>query len=141
MLIRPHFQTQQHIMELSLIVIVMELCTLLTVEHGKKLAIIENEFGDVGIDDALLALLAPIPYITPRSTVRRANVGGAKCHAARRRAQKSVVVGSPRKRNAEITTNDARGETRQSESSQTEKTFKMGAVDVLFGADGTPRCA
>jgi G3E family GTPase len=28
---------------------------ILTQEHGKKLAIIENEFGDVGIDDALLA--------------------------------------------------------------------------------------
>jgi len=28
---------------------------LLTTTHGKKLAIIENEFGDVGIDDALLA--------------------------------------------------------------------------------------
>ena len=27
---------------------------ILTAEHGKKLAIIENEFGDVGIDDALL---------------------------------------------------------------------------------------
>jgi predicted ATPase len=27
---------------------------LLTATHGKKLAIIENEFGDVGIDDALL---------------------------------------------------------------------------------------
>ena len=28
---------------------------ILTHEHGKKLAVIENEFGDVGIDDALLA--------------------------------------------------------------------------------------
>merc|ERR1711912_227776 len=28
---------------------------ILTAEHGKKIAIIENEFGDVGIDDALLA--------------------------------------------------------------------------------------
>lgn len=28
---------------------------LLTQEHGKKLAIIENEFGEVGIDDVLLA--------------------------------------------------------------------------------------
>jgi len=28
---------------------------ILTATHGKKLAIIENEFGDVGIDDALLA--------------------------------------------------------------------------------------
>ena len=28
---------------------------LLTAEHGKKLAIIENEFGEVGIDDALIA--------------------------------------------------------------------------------------
>ena len=28
---------------------------ILTQDHGKKLAIIENEFGDVGIDDALLA--------------------------------------------------------------------------------------
>eukprot|EP00948_MAST-09A_sp_MAST-9A-sp1_P000718 g718.t1 len=27
---------------------------ILTVDHGKKLAIIENEFGDVGIDDELL---------------------------------------------------------------------------------------
>ena len=27
---------------------------ILTQEHGKKLAVIENEFGDVGIDDALL---------------------------------------------------------------------------------------
>ena len=27
---------------------------LLTVAHGKKLAVIENEFGDVGIDDDLL---------------------------------------------------------------------------------------
>ena len=25
---------------------------ILTQEHGKKLAVIENEFGDVGIDDA-----------------------------------------------------------------------------------------
>ena len=24
-------------------------------DHGKKIAIIENEFGDVGIDDALMA--------------------------------------------------------------------------------------
>lgn len=28
---------------------------ILTAEHGKKLAVIENEFGEVGIDDALLA--------------------------------------------------------------------------------------
>ena len=28
---------------------------LLTATHGKKIAVIENEFGDVGIDDALLA--------------------------------------------------------------------------------------
>eukprot|EP00912_Choanoflagellata_sp_UC4_P001032 UC4_evm3s638 len=28
---------------------------ILTEQHGKKLAIIENEFGDVGIDDALLS--------------------------------------------------------------------------------------
>ena len=28
---------------------------ILTAAHGKKLAIIENEFGEVGIDDALLA--------------------------------------------------------------------------------------
>jgi len=28
---------------------------ILTSEHGKKLAVIENEFGEVGIDDALLA--------------------------------------------------------------------------------------
>ena len=28
---------------------------LLTANHGKKLAIIENEFGEVGIDDKLLA--------------------------------------------------------------------------------------
>ena len=28
---------------------------ILTANHGKKLAIIENEFGEVGIDDALLA--------------------------------------------------------------------------------------
>ena len=28
---------------------------LLTADHGKKLAIIENEFGEVGIDDALIA--------------------------------------------------------------------------------------
>jgi len=28
---------------------------ILTAAHGKKLAVIENEFGDVGIDDALLA--------------------------------------------------------------------------------------
>jgi len=27
---------------------------ILTADHGKKLAVIENEFGDVGIDDALL---------------------------------------------------------------------------------------
>ena len=27
---------------------------ILTAEHGKKLAIIENEFGEVGIDDELL---------------------------------------------------------------------------------------
>merc|ERR1712151_943727 len=27
---------------------------ILTQQHGKKLAVIENEFGDVGIDDALL---------------------------------------------------------------------------------------
>merc|ERR1712023_463371 len=27
---------------------------ILTAEHGKKLAVIENEFGEVGIDDALL---------------------------------------------------------------------------------------
>ena len=28
---------------------------ILTSNHGKKIAIIENEFGDVGIDDALMA--------------------------------------------------------------------------------------
>ncbi|KAJ8613015.1 hypothetical protein CTAYLR_004066 [Chrysophaeum taylorii] len=28
---------------------------ILTAEHGKKIAVIENEFGEVGIDDALLA--------------------------------------------------------------------------------------
>ena len=28
---------------------------ILTAPHGKKLAVIENEFGEVGIDDALLA--------------------------------------------------------------------------------------
>ena len=27
---------------------------ILTAQHGKKIAIIENEFGEVGIDDALL---------------------------------------------------------------------------------------
>ena len=27
---------------------------ILTVNHGKKLAIIENEFGEVGIDDKLI---------------------------------------------------------------------------------------
>merc|ERR1711998_227148 len=27
---------------------------ILTEQHGKKIAVIENEFGDVGIDDALL---------------------------------------------------------------------------------------
>ena len=27
---------------------------ILTATHGKKIAVIENEFGDVGIDDALL---------------------------------------------------------------------------------------
>merc|ERR1711972_1117720 len=28
---------------------------ILTAAHGKKIAVIENEFGEVGIDDALLA--------------------------------------------------------------------------------------
>ena len=28
---------------------------ILTATHGKKLAVIENEFGEVGIDDALLS--------------------------------------------------------------------------------------
>ena len=28
---------------------------VLTAMHGKKIAVIENEFGDVGIDDALLS--------------------------------------------------------------------------------------
>ena len=28
---------------------------ILTGAHGKKLAVIENEFGDVGIDDSLLS--------------------------------------------------------------------------------------
>ena len=28
---------------------------ILTAQHGRKIAIIENEFGDVGIDDGLLA--------------------------------------------------------------------------------------
>ena len=28
---------------------------ILTAQHGKKLAVIENEFGEVGIDDKLLA--------------------------------------------------------------------------------------
>ena len=28
---------------------------ILTAQHGKKLAVIENEFGEVGIDDGLLA--------------------------------------------------------------------------------------
>ena len=28
---------------------------ILTAKHGKKLAVIENEFGEVGIDDALLS--------------------------------------------------------------------------------------
>eukprot|EP00964_Phaeocystis_antarctica_P125019 scaffold88666_cov53-Phaeocystis_antarctica.AAC.2 len=28
---------------------------ILTANHGKKLAVIENEFGEVGIDDQLLA--------------------------------------------------------------------------------------
>jgi G3E family GTPase len=28
---------------------------ILTASHGKKLAVIENEFGDVGIDDTLLS--------------------------------------------------------------------------------------
>ena len=27
---------------------------ILTKQHGKRIAVIENEFGDVGIDDALL---------------------------------------------------------------------------------------
>lgn len=27
---------------------------ILTAEHGKKLAVIENEFGEVGVDDALV---------------------------------------------------------------------------------------
>ncbi len=28
---------------------------ILTTNHGKKIAVIENEFGEVGIDDALLS--------------------------------------------------------------------------------------
>ena len=28
---------------------------ILTKQHGKRIAVIENEFGEVGIDDALLA--------------------------------------------------------------------------------------
>lgn len=27
---------------------------ILTAQHGKKIAVIENEFGEVGIDDALV---------------------------------------------------------------------------------------
>lgn len=27
---------------------------ILSAEHGKKLAVIENEFGEVGVDDALV---------------------------------------------------------------------------------------
>ena len=27
---------------------------ILTAQHGKKIAVIENEFGEVGIDDALI---------------------------------------------------------------------------------------
>eukprot|EP00662_Eupelagonemidae_sp_cell21_P023540 gene23540-27489_t len=27
---------------------------ILTAQHGKKLAVIENEFGEVGVDDALV---------------------------------------------------------------------------------------
>ena len=27
---------------------------ILTQQHGKKIAVIENEFGEVGIDDALI---------------------------------------------------------------------------------------
>ena len=33
---------------------------ILTADHGKKLAVIENEFGEVGIDDALIAKNAKI---------------------------------------------------------------------------------
>ncbi len=27
---------------------------ILTAEHGKRIAVIENEFGEVGVDDALV---------------------------------------------------------------------------------------
>ena len=29
---------------------------ILTAQHGKKIAVIENEFGEVGIDDALICV-------------------------------------------------------------------------------------
>ena len=76
-----------------------------------------------------------------RVDATRACFGGAARSATppRRRAQKSVVVGSPPEKKRRENDFDAR---RDKLSSQTEKTFiKMGAVDVLFGADGTPRCA
>ena len=45
---------------------------ILTQDHGLKVAVIENEFGEVGVDDALIALamreVAVAPAAAPAST-------------------------------------------------------------------------
>ena len=51
---------------------------ILTASHGKKLAVIENEFGDVGIDDALLQVRRPssLPSTETKSLRRENRVKG-----------------------------------------------------------------
>lgn len=77
-----------------------------------------------------------------RVDATRACFGGAARSATPRGAEhkKVSLLVPPGKETPRLrrTTREAR---RDNLSSQTEKTFKMGAVDVLFGADGTPRCA
>lgn len=90
--------------------------------------------------DAKTCHYAPV---APDAWTPRARASEARREVPRRRGaehKKVSLLVPPGKETPRLrrTTREAR---RDNLSSQTEKTFKMGAVDVLFGADGTPRCA
>jgi G3E family GTPase len=72
---------------------------ILSASHGKKIAIVENEFGDVSIDDKLIVL----PPTTTRS-ISSAVAGGSNSDERLERLRKDVE----RLRNAGATTSDER---------------------------------
>lgn len=92
--------------------------------------------------DAKTCHYAPV---APDAWTPRARASEARREVPRRRGAEHKKVSllvppgkeTPRKRDFDA----RRDKLTEKQTLQTEKTFKMGAVDVLFGADGTPRCA